>query len=361
MPKGVHSSRSSSHSRSGVSFCWGSDCGWFWSSGCQVTSPCKGVVAGWSVAIGWVLWVGSSAVVATYINCQPSEHRRNMASGRGVGWYLRFMCQRMHAHWLIAAVFLVDHFERDVPPHPFSRVCLGEGVWALQHWIRRARIRNLGGVADMGKVHISTSLCGGVEPIQRQYYSGGYHLGEISWCCWSRCICCVSAWGSSCAGRSFCKLSEKWVPCEARRIPRIWSPPLKRCRHRTAASVFGSLDPFSMTEFVVNRLKGSETKYWMASRPALRKAIIMSGLSMPGLVDVVANIVGLWPLVVLYLKKTGRKDDGDGLVVRSSTVGVLFASCKWAHHFFVVIKEADGRVSVPRSACSHEVPAVIFF
>ena len=34
---------------------------------------------------------------------------------------------------------------------------------------------------------------------------------------------------------------------------------LKRCLQRTASSVFGSLDPFSLTEFVVNRLKGAET------------------------------------------------------------------------------------------------------
>ena len=108
---------------------------------------------------------------------------------------------------------------------------------------------------------------------------------------------------------------------------------LNRCRQRTAASVFGSLEPFSMTEFVVNRLKGAETRDWMASRPVLRKVIITNDLSMPCLVDVVANIIGLWPLVVSYLKETGRKDDGDSLVVRSSTVGVLSASCKCAHPF----------------------------
>ena len=48
----------------------------------------------------------------------------------------------------------------------------------------------------------------------------------------------------------------------------------KRCFQRTASSVFGSLDPFSLTEFFANRLKGAETRDWMASRPALRKAII---------------------------------------------------------------------------------------
>ena len=97
---------------------------------------------------------------------------------------------------------------------------------------------------------------------------------------------------------------------------------LKHCLQRTASSVFGSLDPFSLTEFIVNRLKGAETGDWMASRPALRKAIITNELSMRGLVDVVANIVGVWPLIVSYLKETGRKDEGDSLVVRSFVVGI---------------------------------------
>ena len=96
----------------------------------------------------------------------------------------------------------------------------------------------------------------------------------------------------------------------------------------------------------------------MASRPALRKAIITNDLSMPGLVDVVANIVGVWPPVVSYLKETGRKDHGESLVVSSSTVGVLSASCKWAHHFFVVLGEAVERVSIPRSTRVDEVQAV---
>ena len=108
---------------------------------------------------------------------------------------------------------------------------------------------------------------------------------------------------------------------------------LKRCLQRTASSVFGSLDPFSLTEFVVNRLKGAETRDWMASRPALRKAIITNKLSMPDLVNVVANIVGLWPLIVSYLKKTGCKDEGDSLVVRSFLVGILLASWKCVHRF----------------------------
>ena len=96
---------------------------------------------------------------------------------------------------------------------------------------------------------------------------------------------------------------------------------LKRCLQRTAWCVFGSLDPFSMPEFVVNRLKGAETWDWMASHLALRKAIITNELSMPGLVDVVANIVGVWPLIVSYLKETSRKDERDSLLVGSFPLG----------------------------------------
>ena len=92
---------------------------------------------------------------------------------------------------------------------------------------------------------------------------------------------------------------------------------MKRCLQRTSSFVFGSLDPFSLTEYIVNHLKGAETRDCMAARPALSKAIITHDLSMPELVNVVANIVGVWPLIVSFLKETGRKDEGDSLVVRS--------------------------------------------
>ena len=76
-----------------------------------------------------------------------------------------------------------------------------------------------------------------------------------------------------------------------------------------------------MTEFIVNRLKVAETRDWMSSRPALKKAILTNDLSLPHLVDVVANIIGVRPLIDSYLKKTGRKDDSDSRVVRSPFFG----------------------------------------
>ena len=95
----------------------------------------------------------------------------------------------------------------------------------------------------------------------------------------------------------------------------------RRCLQRTAFSVFGSLDGPAMTEFIINRLKDADTGYWITSRPDLKRAILTNDLSMPHLVDVVANIIGVWSLIVSYLKETGRKDDGDSIVVRSSSFG----------------------------------------
>ena len=90
---------------------------------------------------------------------------------------------------------------------------------------------------------------------------------------------------------------------------------LKRCLQKTASVVFGTLDPFSMTEFIVTRLKGAERRDWTQTRQSLRMAIETGDLSLPGLLDVVSNIIGVWPLIVSFLKETGKKDNGDSLVV----------------------------------------------
>ena len=74
---------------------------------------------------------------------------------------------------------------------------------------------------------------------------------------------------------------------------------LKRCLQKVSSSVFGSLDPFLMTEFIVTRLKGAEHRDWMMSLSSLRRAIITGELSMPSFVEVVSNIVGVRPLIAV--------------------------------------------------------------
>ena len=72
---------------------------------------------------------------------------------------------------------------------------------------------------------------------------------------------------------------------------------LKRCLQKMSSSVFGSLDAFSMTEFIVTPLKVAEHRDWMMSLSTLRRAIITGELSMPSVDEVVSNIVGVWPLI----------------------------------------------------------------
>ena len=94
----------------------------------------------------------------------------------------------------------------------------------------------------------------------------------------------------------------------------------KRCLQRAASVVSGSLDVFSMTEFIVNWLKGAETGDWMSSRPNVRKAILTNDLRAPHLVDIVANIIDVWSLAVSYLEETGRKIYSDSLVWKHSSL-----------------------------------------
>ena len=58
---------------------------------------------------------------------------------------------------------------------------------------------------------------------------------------------------------------------------------LKRCFQKTASEVFGTLDPFSGTEFIVARLKGAVHRDWMQSRQSRRMATETGNLSLPAL------------------------------------------------------------------------------
>ena len=133
----------------------------------------------------------------------------------------------------------------------------------------------------------------------------------------------------------------------------------RRCLQWTSFSVFGSLDGLAMIEFIVNRLKGAETRDWMSSRPALKKAILTNDLSMPHLVDVVANVIGVWLLIVSYSKETGRKDDGDRLVVRSSSFLVVLV--QFSVPTFIVLcsvsEEGNWRVFLHGPNGVNEVPS----
>ena len=223
---------------------------------------------------------------------------------------------------------LVGHFKRDVPrilsrvfgwvkAHGHFSVELeerGSKIWVLVRTLQRSTFRRVC-VAVLNRFSANTTL----EAIflAKILDAAGPNASVVS-----------LLGGSHVVAEAFASYLGSGYRAKLVEYPTFDLRLLKHCLQLTAATLFGSLDLFSMTEFVVNCLKVAETWDWMASRPALRKAIITNDLSMPGLVDVVANIVGVLPLVVSYLKETGRKDDGDSLVVRSSNLGVFSASCK---------------------------------
>ena len=77
---------------------------------------------------------------------------------------------------------------------------------------------------------------------------------------------------------------------------------IKRFQQWTAWSVFGSLDPLSMTEFFINRLKRTEIWgwMWMASRAALKRDIFTNYLTQTHPVDIpVDSKIGVGSIINL--------------------------------------------------------------
>ena len=67
---------------------------------------------------------------------------------------------------------------------------------------------------------------------------------------------------------------------------------------------------------------------------------------MLSLVDFVSNIVGVWPLIVVYLKETGRRDDSFNSVAlsytRSSCCFLLGQGNRW-----LFLYRSDGKKQFP--------------
>ena len=90
---------------------------------------------------------------------------------------------------------------------------------------------------------------------------------------------------------------------------------LERCLQKVSSSAFGSLDPHSKKEVFIIGLKGAKKRDSMMSHFGLCRVIVTGELSMPSFLEVNSNIVGVLPLIVVYLKETGRKFDGENLVL----------------------------------------------
>ena len=198
---------------------------------------------------------------------------------------------------------LVHSSERDASARSDKCGWLGEGTLAVWCGKRNSRLCNLGLHQDV--------------EIGRIWESSGRHNWQIIW--WSKqetgnfghgfgCsrhwgVTRFSFWWFSHYGGLLQGVSWEWL-CQETLVdyPIFDGRLLKRCPQKTASMVFGTLDHFSMTEFVVTRLKGAEHRDWMQSRQSLRMVPETGDLSLPGLPDVVSNIIGVWPLIVSLFK-----------------------------------------------------------
>ena len=99
---------------------------------------------------------------------------------------------------------------------------------------------------------------------------------------------------------------------------------LKRCRQKTSSVVFGILDHFLITDINKTRLKGAEHRDWIHSRQPLRRATKMGNFPLPGLIDVVSNMIGMWLLNVFNWKEPGKKDCDVSFVVCLFVVVSIF-------------------------------------
>ena len=103
----------------------------------------------------------------------------------------------------------------------------------------------------------------------------------------------------------------------------------------------------------------AESRDWMVSPPAVKKAIRSSTLGMPELADVVANIVGMWPLIVLDLKETGRKDDGDSFIIWSPSLNFIATVSYSCILQLWRLEDKDGCLLRSRTTRLSEVPSFL--
>ena len=194
----------------------------------------------------------------------------------------------------IVVLLLVLHRYWNAAPNFVAIAWVGQGSQFLQPWIRGVWWVIVGLYAGMGERHFPLGCCYWYRPFCRWRYtrvisarvscgaavggfaslvavSGGLHV-------------LANTYGDYLGSGYSHKLVE--YPVFDLRL-------LKRCLQKVSSSVFGSLDPFSMTEFIVTRLKGAEHRDWMMSRFSLRCASITGQLSMPSLVEVFSDIMGV--------------------------------------------------------------------
>ena len=245
----------------------------------------------------------------------------------------------MFAHLFV----LVNHSEWNVSTHSVSSRRVGEGTQTVRAWVRGTWFPHLGVCEDVAEGQFLPCGCGADWSLSWRCWQRSGHPWACSVRNWQWGVYGFNFWGVTHSCGMLQRVSGERVYARTVGLSNFWRQVAQTLPPKTASTVFGVLGPFSVTEFIVTRLKGAEHRDWMQSRQSLRRAIETCDPSLPGLVDVVSNIIGVWPLIVPYLKETGKKDSGDSLVVWFSSLSFCFNITATAYFRFHVYKKGiDG-------------------
>ena len=250
---------------------------------------------------------------------------------------------------------LVHYPEQDVLLDPVTWHQLGETAWELRNWVQRGVEKVLVSLRRWQKIEFQR-LCSAILDLLSDDPQHKFTVLLRIVVAPGRDVSMVALIdGSNSLTEAFSSYLSSGYSGKLIDYPVFDLRLFKRCLQWTASSIFESLEDFSITESIMNRLKGA--KAW-SFRPALRKIILKNDPDMPHVVDIVAVIIRVWPLFVSYLKKTERKDDYDSLMVKSSSFCCLNTISVQCISYICCLEAGDGRFFLFGPACSPQVPFV---
>ena len=105
---------------------------------------------------------------------------------------------------------------------------------------------------------------------------------------------------------------DKGSCCSLNSLPRS-------SKNSCCAAFYGVMDPFSVVEFLLLRLKTAASEDWAVKHPHLRAGIEDGYDSLSSLIAIVNDLIVVWPTLQLYLKKRHRREkQGRALEVNGS-------------------------------------------
>ena len=223
---------------------------------------------------------------------------------------------------------LVHHSQWDVSSEFVSLNQLGKITRETQHGVKSTMRKGAGLCWHLRWRHLWESLRGNVGSLEWRSPSGTFNAGSFDWCFGAQRVNWLNQRQVNHSRGSLLGVSMQWVSSEVNRLPKFWSPPVQTL---FAMDNFQPVCGFGRTSndwFYCFSAAKRWKRDWRLDviLPRFEESHIDKWFGLASFCNLVANIIGVWPLIVSYLKETARKDDGDDLVVRSSSFNCISVS-----------------------------------